>query len=126
MLLAKPPCLFDFQSPLHRGRLFNDSLVPVLDSLLFSFSPLFIGEDSSTLILKHLDENGLHFQSPLHRGRLFNVSKLDSGPLKLPRFQSPLHRGRLFNTLSPTAAEKVRITFQSPLHRGRLFNNSAP
>src|SRR5581483_9570165 len=39
-----------------------------------AFSPLFIGEGSSTLIhLRELNAPELAFQSPLHRGRVFNL-----------------------------------------------------
>ena len=68
----QPPARWLFQSPLHRGVLFNRIDRPLLD-FLKHFSPLFIGESSLTC------DNGkdyralLLFQSPLHRGVLFNA-----------------------------------------------------
>jgi len=85
-----------FQSPLHRGTLFNPIQVQCVCAhprvsvpsssgnslqrrqLGFSFaatlrfSPLFIGELSSTSLLLREDFPSLEFQSPLHRGTLFN------------------------------------------------------
>ena len=40
--------LIGFQSPLHRGRLFNTIIGVVHTAKAKTFSPLFIGEDSST------------------------------------------------------------------------------
>ncbi len=86
-----------FQSPLHRGRLFNlsnHSAICFCSSLsvpsssgktlqfalygstngqTITFSPLFIGEDSSMFRLGLGSKFGNNFQSPLHRGRLFNL-----------------------------------------------------
>ena len=116
-----------FQSPLHRGRLFNrkQSTALATDAFLsvpsssgktlqhqsestvlsvpsssgktlqpiravtlsryYAFSPLFIGEDSST-----------------HVGTSTNVREVEL-------FQSPLHRGRLFN--SPIAVQSTRYRY---------------
>src|SRR5581483_10153750 len=136
-----------------------------------SFSPLFIGEGSSTTAPRQSVPREHCFQSPLHRGRVFN-SHDHAGHSPAPRllsvpsssgkglqrcdaqhtlttsatFQSPLHRGRVFNRrrfsrartecvlsvpsssgkglqLGRNAFEKgVQEAFQSPLHRGRVFN----
>ncbi len=64
----------DFQSPLHRGRVFNN----------LHKSPQYQGV--------------LDFQSPLHRGRVFNVLAADAETDETATFQSPLHRGRVFNS----------------------------
>ncbi|MGB7603308.1 MAG: hypothetical protein WBM24_23595, partial [Candidatus Sulfotelmatobacter sp.] len=86
------------------------------------FSPLFIGEDSSTKekVVIGGDQEG--FQSPLHRGRLFNESSAKAALTSVMIFQSPLHRGRLFNDWAFRADAFEAPHFQSPLHRGRLFN----
>jgi len=65
---------------------------------LEGFSPLFIGELSSTSTCLNMTAVAAAFQSPLHRGTLFNR---DGGLWTLPArgFQSPLHRGTLFNSL---------------------------
>ncbi len=64
-----------FQSPLHRGGLFNQA---------FYFYSLY----------------GDVFQSPLHRGGLFNAG-LEGPYAGAGAFQSPLHRGGLFNSAVP-------------------------
>ncbi len=116
---------FCFQSPLHRGILFNafrwkcwrHSLylsVPSssgktlqcpgcgrLPGGVVAFSPLFIGEDSSISTTTYFPEVKIGFQSPLHRGRLFNAFSTVGKNRGELNFQSPLHRGRLFN-LNPT------------------------
>jgi len=63
--------MFQFQSPLHRGTLFNK----------------LAAKPAAT---------PCQFQSPLHRGTLFNAGNHRSGR-ELHAFQSPLHRGTLFN-----------------------------
>ena len=138
----------DFQSPLHRGSLFNDthvrSLAPkdilsvpsssgkslqrhtshritscrhlsvpsssgkslqliVVSSgrtILGTFSPLFIGEVSSTRITR---------APSVRRSRTF----------------SPLFIGEVSSTPGCRASSLPSITFQSPLHRGSLFNDTA-
>ena len=161
-----------FQSPLHRGSLFNSQhfgltvgdqdllSVPsssgkTLQQAKFrglvaacnSFSPLFIGEGSSTMahggwaVFPHPN-----FQSPLHRGRLFNpympVSDgYHSHFLSVPSSSgktlqqhgkllqtaaqapfSPLFIGEGSSTSEPAVVASATRLFQSPLHRGRLFN----
>ncbi len=61
-----------FQSPLHRGRVFNRAGPPGPAKPASSFSPLFIGEGSSTVAAWRCSLTGASFQSPLHRGRVFN------------------------------------------------------
>jgi len=65
-----------FQSPLHRGTLFNKAEEEDRKKLARCFSPLFIGELSSTVASHQLRVRELMFQSPLHRGTLFNCSGL--------------------------------------------------
>ncbi len=74
------------------------------------FSPLFIGESSSTTSVIEDIKPGTSFQSPLHRGVLFNRGSSDMAN-KILAFQSPLHRGVLFN--STTAALAGGITHVS-------------
>src|SRR5271157_306862 len=68
-----------------------------MDSSAFSFSPLFIGEVSSTLPLRRVRQDMLSFQSPLHWGSLFNDTKIEQSDDARRLFQSPLHWGSLFN-----------------------------
>src|SRR5581483_8979008 len=142
--------VYFFQSPLHRGRVFN--VVPVLQipCAVRSFSPLFIGEGSSTcapagsetmyeqeLSVPSSWGKGLQlagerweagcwtfaFQSPLHRGRVFNPSS--STPfLTLAHFQSPLHRGRVFNVRASWIRDNVRTRAFSPLFIGEGSSTS--
>src|SRR5581483_5440719 len=112
---------FIFQSPLHRGRVFNDC-----------------GERLAPFI--HLS-----FQSPLHRGRVFNRSALCACSRESLKLSVPSSSGK---GLQPSAAwipktrsslsvpsssgkglqrraftvQGVHAHFQSPLHRGRVFN----
>ncbi len=112
---------FIFQSPLHRGRVFNDC-----------------GERLAPFI--HLS-----FQSPLHRGRVFNSSALCACSRESLKLSVPSSSGK---GLQPSAAwipktrsslsvpsssgkglqrraftvQGVHAHFQSPLHRGRVFN----
>ncbi len=117
-------CVFSnscvFQSPLHRGNHFNLFIVlkghpPGLISVPSSsgkslqpnaqcaenrtrahFSPLFIGEITSTPLMDGSDKIWIKFQSPLHRGNHFNATLLNP-ILPTDKFQSPLHRGNHFN-----------------------------
>jgi len=61
-----------FQSPLHRGTLFNGGERAVGEIIETSFSPLFIGALSSTQFDPEFLLDPDKFQSPLHRGTLFN------------------------------------------------------
>ena len=134
-----------FQSPLHRGALFNERERRCAAWAKRYFSPLFIGEPSSTAAGDDDVNKTYLFQSPLHRGALFNlytpaqaidlysisVPSSSGSPLQpsqhqysnhVTRFQSPLHRGALFNG-GRTGRAIDAMLFQSPLHRGALFNN---
>jgi len=68
-------CVARFQSPLHRGTLFNDAGGIAVGERRLGFSPLFIGELSSTVSRSPAVAGSNSFQSPLHRGTLFNSSK---------------------------------------------------
>ena len=110
-----------FQSPLHRGRLFNEGMDFGASGLSPAFSPLFIGEDSSTISSSRIMAQKPRPFSPLFIGE--DSSTCTSSWLRTHEldFQSPLHRGRLFNLASSDPC-RLRYSFQSPLHRGRLFN----
>jgi len=84
------------------------------------FSPLFIGELSSTSPVAPLALVPSKFQSPLHRGTLFNFLRPMGRGLCL-RF-SPLFIGELSSTGSGARGPDHTSSFQSPLHRGTLFN----
>jgi len=144
--VVPPPVGPSFQSPLHRGTLFNALRTIKVRPSAFSFSPLFIGALSSTLQGIDPDAAGLSFSplfigalsstpdGPMARSSKFCVSVPSSSGHSLqllrlfwPRlsgiaFQSPLHRGTLFNAPVKDQAPAYDL-FQSPLHRGTLFNN---
>ncbi len=84
-----------------------------------AFSPLFIGEVSSTPFCIHYDHGGHRFQSPLHRGSLFNPQVLTATDSAVASFQSPLHRGSLFNDNSTADNKRDFFTF-SPLFIGEV------
>src|SRR5205823_1686547 len=64
--------VLDFQSPLHRGRLWNDNSYTHSCASSLAFSPLFIGEGSGTRDDSVKWPASSYFQSPLDRGRLWN------------------------------------------------------
>ncbi len=163
-----------FQSPLHRGRVFNHSyphdsttlrldlsvpsssgkglqlfLSQLLGGHSSPFSPLFIGEGSST---GNRPASAVAFVpfSPLFIGEGSSTRKgEETRPEWRTDFQSPLHRGRVFNRISAVALDVTQalsvpsssgkglqhkyvvlrgtglLLFQSPLHRGRVFNFSS-
>ena len=137
----------NFQSPLHRGILFNGTpsqyrginfvlsvpsssgntlqrkRVARIITLQSAFSPLFIGEYSSTQPCGGLHESSVHFQSPLHRGILFN-NWTDTGGTYLCSFQSPLHRGILFNRPSPCSAPLSAECLSVPSSSGNTLQRS--
>ncbi len=82
-----------FQSPLHRGRVFNPG----------------------RRRRRGLDPLG--FQSPLHRGRVFNRPLEDYDDPARVAFQSPLHRGRVFNLIFFSLSGPISAPF-SPLFIG--------
>ncbi len=111
----------NFQSPLHRGRLFNDVAGAELGGLYVLSVPSSSGK---TLQWRGLRRSSLHlrtFQSPLHRGRLFNMERASFGNLPSSAF-SPLFIGEDSSILAVGSLYVVNASFQSPLHRGRLFN----
>src|SRR5579885_1049418 len=116
------PTFGRFQSPLHRGNHFNDEIgasdeVPNID-----FSPLFIGEITSTSLLIRLLGEEPRFQSPLHRGNHFNKTLTDFKSMTWVDF-SPLFIGEITSTKGPLQTDKGASRFQSPLHRGNHFND---
>src|SRR5579875_3311626 len=87
------------------------------------FSPLFIGEITSTSRLAPgIDVRG-EFQSPLHRGNHFNFNRGAIPYRKLENF-SPLFIGEITSTCAPLVAAAFCHLFQSPLHRGNHFNGA--
>ncbi len=112
-----------FQSPLHRGTLFNSSNCAKITSGSRYFSPLFIGELSSTDHGRAGRRLTWSFQSPLHRGTLFNGSCGGGGGGGSYSHFSPLFIGELSSTCHAERSEASQhLGFQSPLHRGTLFN----
>src|SRR5208337_2831190 len=134
-----------FQSPLHRGTLFN-SITSDCRPIIYivsvpsssghslqqriprarnhehdSFSPLFIGALSSTRNVP-ICLGGERRFSPLFIGALSSTPwrRVLNGEGGV--FQSPLHRGTLFNPALAIGPAPGGL-FQSPLHRGTLFNS---
>ncbi len=120
---SKEPIQLIFQSPLHRGTLFNQKRSSPWKGCVRHFSPLFIGELSSTQSEKFLAGEERTFQSPLHRGTLFNVFFQALTWAHKCDF-SPLFIGELSSTTVSLGASIWVVEFQSPLHRGTLFNRS--
>ena len=108
-----------FQSPLHRGRLFN---IPPLSSdtaRCFPFSPLFIGEDSSTITRNWARSGRNSLSVPSSSGKTLQRRNEHDAKGQLD-FQSPLHRGRLFNQSSQSAA-RADIELSVPSSSGKTL-----
>src|SRR5579884_2466703 len=85
------------------------------------FSPLFIGEITSTSRLAPgIDVRG-EFQSPLHRGNHFNQSAESEG-LDFGSISVPSSSGKSLQLPSHHKPPSKNTLFQSPLHRGNHFN----
>src|SRR6266568_4190527 len=69
----RPGGIVVFQSPLHRGSLWNRRGLNPVTMAVFTFSPLFIGEVSGTERIHSPCMLEFIFQSPLHRGSLWNM-----------------------------------------------------
>src|SRR5579884_277804 len=82
------------------------------------FSPLFIGEITSTTSTPSEDSLKSSFQSPLHRGNHFNAV-IDALKETESLFQSPLHRGNHFNR-SCRASRAPSDPYFSPLFIGEI------
>ncbi len=162
-----------FQSPLHRGRVFNKRwyhwLVPSLflsvpsssgkglqrsprwaarcgkESLSVpsssgkglqrdqrlaaqprqeAFSPLFIGEGSSTPVTRTFSEAAGELSVPSSSGKGLQPAPGAAGAHPPAAF-SPLFIGEGSSTIHILIAQRDGFAFQSPLHRGRVFNWSA-
>src|SRR5579883_3028370 len=109
-------------SPLFIGEITSTQPCSIRFSQPTNFSPLFIGEITSTLNYFRFVFNHLVFQSPLHRGNHFNNSSYPNEPA-LTIFQSPLHRGNHFNIYEPKGREEARRNF-SPLFIGEITSTS--
>src|SRR5579875_2888798 len=88
-----------FQSPLHRGNHFNRGDIFTGMSKTLNFSPLFIGEITSTGPSSIDARSGRTFQSPLHRGNHFNLIDVDQVSFVKLDF-SPLFIGEITSTRS--------------------------
>ncbi len=86
-----------FQSPLHRGRVFNCLEDFKAISIIQSFSPLFIGEGSSTRGLQPRGTARAFLSVPSSSGKGLQQRGHGISPRRQLYFQSPLHRGRVFN-----------------------------
>src|SRR6266704_305876 len=86
-----------FQSPLHRGSLWNAMQIvcPKCDAVLF--------------------------QSPLHRGSLWNPAAAQA-PRCIVCLSVPSSSGKSLEHSWSTTSVTVTSVFQSPLHRGSLWN----
>src|SRR5579883_2490267 len=135
-----------FQSPLHRGNHFNEPpleterlslmisvpsssgkslqrrLLHRLTCQVKNFSPLFIGEITSTPRFFSARSRFQLFQSPLHRGNHFNDG-LNRAVVSQTKISVPSSSGKSLQPEAVSGAEMIFETFQSPLHRGNHFND---
>src|SRR5579885_3437850 len=89
-----------------------------------NFSPLFIGEITSTLYRGSGINAANHF-SPLFIGEITSTSSQHRFQSRLRHF-SPLFIGEITSTAAHPTRGKGKYKFQSPLHRGNHFNATAP
>src|SRR5271157_703189 len=110
-----------FQSPLHRGSLFNSVTCSMDLAYLSAFSPLFIGEVSS--MLRDATQRILFGTfSPLFIGEVSSMARTGRSPFSTFTLSVPSSSGKSlqFGDFWRKAQEDTH--FQSPLHRGSLFN----
>src|SRR5579885_324170 len=106
--------------PSSSGKSLQRRLLHRLTCQVEDFSPLFIGEITSTTSTPSEDSLKSSFQSPLHRGNHFNEGLIQQFDQDFA-FQSHLHRGNHFNEGLIQQFDQD-FAFQSPLHRGNHFN----
>ena len=91
--------LIKFQSPLHRGRHFIEKDHYSRRRCNSSFSPLFIGEGTSSPTIATFREDFLSVSVPSSSGKALHLAHIHNASTVLLLFQSPLHRGRHFISL---------------------------
>ncbi len=111
----------EFQSPLHRGSLFNLTTSSFATSLT-NFSPLFIGEVSST-DLALLSVSAESNFSPLFIGEVSSTSATCEPSCVRCSISVPSSSGKSLQPSAPPLSQTTKTQFQSPLHRGSLFNS---
>src|SRR6266571_2088920 len=114
-----------FQSPLHRGSLWNKEVRDVMVSEGTLSVPSSSGKSLEQSVRRMQSFGSFFFQSPLHRGSLWNK------PTSKPRYTfhfsfSPLFIGEVSGTHELGRVNARLDAFQSPLHRGSLWNRGTP
>src|SRR5579885_2118658 len=113
-----------FQSPLHRGNHFNRGDIFTGMSKTLNFSPLFIGEITSTTGRKYWSKSWRCNFSPLFIGEITSTIHRSIYRWYLSvEFQSPLHRGNHFNLVATRGAFCSMVNF-SPLFIGEITSTS--
>src|SRR5579875_3314436 len=92
-----------------------------LEDVAAYFSPLFIGEITSTPRFFSARPRFQLFQSPLHRGNHFNDG-LNRAVVSQTKISVPSSSGKSLQPEAVSGAEMICEPFQSPLHRGNHFN----
>ncbi len=108
-------------SPLFIGEVSSTEHKPRPSKEKVDFSPLFIGEVSSTGTAKAGGPDNRAFQSPLHRGSLFNENMMPRNTDRAS-ISVPSSSGKSLQPYQRAVEEEMEFLFQSPLHRGSLFN----
>src|SRR5579875_1358488 len=112
-----------FQSPLHRGNHFNHRVARKAPARRGDFSPLFIGEITSTGGEIHPRLIVRQDFSPLFIGEITSTTPIQLDALRLLLFQSPLHRGNHFNRISNSTTGR-RFPDFSPLFIGEITSTA--
>src|SRR5436853_469035 len=110
-----------FQSPLHRGSLFNVRLgLTQLERNAVSI-PSSSGKSLQLSIKRGGCLGCFWFQSPLHRGSLFNGNQRSQAANEAT-VSIPSSSGKSLQRTFKMSLRTGKSQFHSPLHRGSLFN----
>ena len=119
---APPPDESEFQSPLHRGTLFNAG-VRMLTRCFPAVSVPSSSGNSLQLTWSVSIPANLPVSVPSSSGNSLQPAG-STAPANCIAGFSPLFIGELSSTSRPTTRNTGSSSFQSPLHRGTLFNGN--
>src|SRR6266704_297542 len=112
-----------FQSPLHRGSLWNKEVRDVMVSEGTLSVPSSSGKSLERKRSPRSRCKRKSFQSPLHRGSLWN--RQDRRPRRRGEDLSvPSSSGKSLEPNTSMPCCPIVLAFQSPLHRGSLWNRA--
>ncbi len=110
-----------FQSPLHRGSLFNRKRDAAQRLRRAALSVPSSSGKSLQLNTAGTAMTWVSLSVPSSSGKSLQRNETQPARITPPSF-SPLFIGEVSSTTSPSSPAKLRSAFQSPLHRGCLFD----